>query len=166
MGRIKAKTHLQRLGFSDKDKKESKHDIIQTWAYENIEKIISETVMKNNEKPYKVFQPHWESPVVQSNGYGSKFVIGFVDLYVNIQGQHYFNDSKQFEDVKWQVFIEIKTQIPNLGELIRQMKTYQAYEGIGKFTHYMIIAPDDRFKKILNEQGFWFYKYKDPTLLF
>ena len=41
MGEIKAKTHLEKLGFSDGDKKDSKHDVIQKWVQKNIEKTLN-----------------------------------------------------------------------------------------------------------------------------
>lgn len=164
MGRIKAKTHLEKLGFSESDKKGSKHDIIQTWTYENIKEVIAETVMSKNPHPYKIITNKWEHQVMHING-NYRMIVGYIDILVRIQGKFYFSDTKEYEDNIKNVFIEIKTQIPSLGELIRQMRAYQAYENNG-FTEYMVVSPDEKFNKILNEQGFWFYKYKDPNLLF
>ena len=72
-------------------------------------------------------------------------------------------DSYQMED--GQIIIEIKTKIPDLGSVIRQMRTYQVYQKHYR-TQYLVVSPDDRFTEILKEQGFWFYKYNDPTKLF
>lgn len=163
MGRIKAKTHLEKLGFSEIDKKDSKHDIIQTWTYENIDKVIAETIMVNNPHPYKIITNKWEHQVMFVNG-NYKMVVGYIDIFVRVQGKFYFKDTNKYEDFTKNVLIEIKTQIPSLGELIRQMRAYQAYEN--GLTDYLIVSPDDRHLKILNEQGFEFYKYKDPNLLF
>lgn len=163
MGRIKAKTHLEKLGFSEKDKKDSKHDIIQTWTYENIEKVIAETIMFKNPHPYKIITNKWEHQVMYVNG-NYKMIVGYIDILVRIQGKFYYSDTKEYEDATKDVFIEIKTQIPSLGELIRQMRAYQSYAT--GLTDYLIVSPDDRHLKILNEQGFEFYKYKDPNLLF
>ena len=58
-GNIKAKTQLEKLGFRDPDRKNSKHDIIQMWVYENIEKVISESIMKDNPHPYKITKNEW-----------------------------------------------------------------------------------------------------------
>ncbi len=163
MGHIKAKTHLQKLGFSDKDKKSPDHDRIQTWVYNNIETIIAETIMKKTKAPYEIHGVEWEYPLVyQTPTY--KTVVGFIDIYLNIHGEFYFTDTKKYELFAMPVFIEVKTSIPSLGELIRQMKTYQTYHQNN--ARYMIIAPDETHKKILNDQGFWFYKYNDPTKLF
>lgn len=163
MGRIKAKTHLQKLGFSERDKKNSNHDVIQKWAYQNIEKIISETVMSKNPKPYKIVANKWEHQVMHENG-NFRMIVGFIDILVRVQGEFYFSSLKEYDYYTKDVFVEIKTQIPNLGELIRQMRAYQTYSD--NITEYIIISPDDRHKDILEEQGFIFYKYNDPNLLF
>jgi hypothetical protein len=164
MGNIKAKTHLQKLGFSDKDKKNSKHDVIQKWTQKNIEKILSETIMKNNPHSYKISSVKWEHQVLYENG-TYKAVVGFVDLLVEIEGSFYYGDTKKYETETRQVFIEVKTSIPSLGELIRQLRSYQAYSS-NHSRAYLVVAPDETHKEILNEQGFYFYKYNDPTLLF
>tara|TARA_R110002072_G_scaffold83545_3_gene189461 strand:- start:192 stop:686 length:495 start_codon:yes stop_codon:yes gene_type:complete len=164
MGRIKAKTHLEKLGFSETDKKNSKHDIIQTWTCDNIEKVLSETVMKNNPNPFKVLGTKWEHQIMHING-NFKMIVGYIDILVRIRGKFYFNNSKEYEECTKDILIEVKTQIPSLGELIRQMRAYQTYQ-TNHLTEYLIVANDDRHEKTLNEQGFWFYKYKDPTQLF
>lgn len=166
MGRIKAKSHLEKLGFSETDKKDSKHDIIQTWTYENIDKVISETIMYKNPHSYKLLHNRWEHQIMHING-NYKMIVGYIDILVCIQGKFYFSDTGKYEESKKNLFIEVKTQIPSLGMLIRQMRAYQAYQqGINDLTDYIIVSPDDRHKKVLNKQGFWFYKYKDPNLLF
>ena len=164
MGNIKAKTHLQKLGFADSDKKKPTHDKIQTWVYDNIETIIKETVMSKNKFPYKIIKTKWEHEVVYSKG-NFKTIVGFIDILVEIEGVFHYNpeSEKQITNIK-PVFIEVKTEIPVLGELIRQMRAYQTYQGM--FTAYLIVSPDDRHKKILNEQGFGLYKYNANALPF
>ena len=61
------------------------------------------------------------------------------------------------------IYIEIKTEIPSLGELIRQLRAYKTYIPNG---YYIVVCPDDTHKEILEEQNFYFYKYQDPTQLF
>ncbi len=165
MGNIKAKTHLEKLGFSETDKKNPKHDTIQTWVYENIQQILSETVMKNHSEPYEILRPIWEYQVAYRNGSYST-IVGFIDIHVRLKGNFYDKNSinsDRMEPYKT-IFIEVKTEIQSLGELIRQMRAYEFYQGDS--TSYLIVSPDDSHKKILNEQGFYFYKYKDPSLLF
>jgi len=163
MAEPKAKTNLQKMGFLSKDKKNSKHDIIQTWVDDNAKKIISETIMKENPHPFEIKDIRWEHQVMHTNGSYSA-IVGFIDLKIHIKGKFYYWDTKQYENSDRQIFIEVKTEIPNLGELIRQMRTYQTYAD--RNTHYLIVSPDDRHTNKLKEQGFYFYKYQDPTLLF
>ena len=163
MGQIKAKTHLEKLGFSDGDKKDSKHDIIQKWVQKNIETIISETFMANNPHPFTIKNVYCEYPVNHVNG-SYKMLVGYVDIVAHIKCKIYFSDTKEYEDAEKYAFIEIKTQIPSLGELIRQMRAYQNYND--RRTSYIIVSPDDRHSETLESQGFYFYKYKDSTQLF
>ena len=153
MGQIKAKTHLEKLGFSDKDKKDSKHDVIQKWVEKNIKTVIEETCMIGNPNPFTIKSVKWEYPVNHISG-NYKMLVGYVDIVAHIKGQIYFNDSKQYEEVDSYVFIEVKTEIPSLGELIRQMRAYQNYND--KRTSYVIVSPDDRHIETLESQGFLF----------
>ncbi len=163
MGNIKAKTHLEKLGFSETDKKNPKHDTIQKWVYENIQQIISETVMKNYSKPYEILRPKWESQVAYRNG-SYTTIVGFIDIAVRLKGEFVDKKNDGYIEPYKTIFIEVKTEIPSLGELIRQMRTYEFYQ-VDPIS-YLIVSPDDSYEQILNEQGYYFYKYKDPTLLF
>jgi hypothetical protein len=91
-------------------------------------------------------------------------LVGYVDIVAQIKGKFYFNDTKEYEDSERYAFIEVKTEIPSLGELIRQMRAYQSYNQ--KSSYYIIVSPDDRHIETLHKQGFYFYKYKDPNQLF
>ena len=164
MGEIKAKTHLEKLGFSDSDKKDSKHDVIQKWVQNNIEKIITETFLKDNQHPFIIKDVKWEHTVNLING-NFKMLVGFVDVVAHIKCKNFCKYSNKFEDVDRYAYIEIKTEIPSVGELIRQMRAYQNYT-IDDRVFYLIVSPDDRHIETLESQGFYFYKYKDPTQLF
>lgn len=54
------------------------------------------------------------------------------------------------------IAFEVKTAIPNLGELLRQIRLYQHYSRPG--THYVVVSPDDRDSSLLNDQGILLYK--------
>lgn len=165
MGEIKAKTHIEKLGFSDSDKKKSKHDKIQTWVYNNIDKVIAETISKETDKPYVIKKVKWEHQIVyESTNKTYKSVVGFVDILVIVSGEFYDHKENVVFNEEREIFIEVKTEIPSLGELIRQMRAYQSYGSWN--TRYLIVSPDDSHAIMLNKQGFMFYKYKDPTELF
>lgn len=124
--------------------------------------------MKNSSEPYEVLFPAWEAPVPYQNG-SFVTIVGYIDIKVHLKGRFYDRNSLNSDRMEpyTTVFIEVKTEIPSLGELIRQMRAYQFYQDHqGISTSYIIVSPDDSHKKILVEQGFYFYKYKDPSLLF
>lgn len=165
MGDIKAKTYLEKLGFADSDKKTTEHDIIQAWVYKNIKTILDETIMSKNPKPYEITNVKWEHQIIYTNSYNNHTLIGFADLMVSYKCEFYNKHSESYQMENGEVIVEIKTKIPDLGSVIRQMRTYQTYQKHYR-TQYLVVSPDDRFPEILKEQGFWFYKYNDPTKLF
>lgn len=115
----------------------------------------------------------WEKPVMSK-----QYIIGFVDLYITFalpelrltcldyDGRRFsFND-----DVRSAAFtfgaeyrcwrklaIEVKTKIPSLGELLRQIRMYQEYMRC----KYLVVCPDSRFRKQIEDQGIMFLEY-DP----
>ncbi len=135
----KAKTIIERHGFKDPDRKNPKHDEIQIWVYQNYKQIITE-VLPQREWPFEC-APTLEYPITDD-----RYIIGFADIFVQGLG----------------VGIEIKTEIPVLGDLIRQIQFYRKYI----YASWIVVAPDDRFAKILRHEGIHFYKYKIPGELF
>jgi len=132
-------------------------------GYKNIKTVIDQTVMAADETPYQILRTKWEHQLIYINR-NYKSIVGYIDLLAEIRGEFYMWDIKEFQDSTWSIFIEVKTKIPNLGELIRQMRAYQAFAD--SMTHYVIVSPDDRHSDILRQQGFHFFKYQDPGKLF
>ncbi len=160
MGNIKAKTLLERHGFLDPDKKTPEHDKIQKWVYKNAHKIIDDIFVKGTQT-FEIKQNVWEQEIIETTEYYAstkKQVVGFVDLYVQ-----YLKANDRIEPAWPEVYFEIKTTIPSVGELLRQLKYYQTFLGKRRF---VVVSPDDSCADILQEQGFYFYKYQDPDKLF
>ncbi len=111
-----------------------------------------------------------------SNGY----VVGFVDMRVQYTTPElivdppfqkekiyqYLHDdkAKTYPDWKvinapsWQendILFEVKTAIPSLGELIRQINMYRAY----KKSKFYVVSKDDKFLSQLLEQNIGFVRY-------
>lgn len=161
MGNLKAKTLIEKHGFRDIDKGSPKHDKIQLWVYENSHRIIDELFVKKSQN-FEIKEKRMEYEIIEHyNSYGTprKQIIGFVDLYVS-----YLRENDRVENKFPCVYFEIKTEIPSLGELIRQLNFYKVY--IGENSPIVVVSPDDRYEKYIIEQGFSFYKYQDPELLF
>lgn len=136
----KAKTIIERHGFTDPDRKKPKHDEIQIWVYKNIDTVIK-TIYPQVDLTDRSTKPTMEFPVMDN-----RFVIGFVDVYC--------------KDLY--LGIEIKTEIPVIGDLIRQIQFYRQYAGGG----WIVVSPDDRFASILKDSNIHFFKYKQPEELF
>ncbi len=117
----------------------------------------------------------WELPLQTQ----SKFLVGFVDLYVAVRqprlaltGYTYADRGTGLEVYRcasdpctlravvsdhWQampVYFEVKATLPSAGELIRQIRMYQEYvQG-----EWVVVSPDDRHRRILEGQGIQFYQ--------
>lgn len=122
----------------------------------------------------KVLERLWEMPI-SNRGY----TIGFVDMKVSyeapsIEGRGYvdrpsYSEKHHYElanehkaapqwAVEWQkaaYCFEVKSTIPSMGELIRQIRLYQQYEQ----TPFVVVAPDTRFRSALEGQGIRFVQY-------
>jgi hypothetical protein len=134
----KAKTLIERLGFLDPDRKKYKHDEIQIWVYHNFRSIIKHVfplLKVENDLQLKI---ELEYPVADNSKH-KNFIVGFVDVYCR----------------KYSIGVEIKTEMPVVGELIRQIQFYRNYIN----GSWIVVSPDDRNANILKGQGIYFYKY-------
>ena len=85
-----------------------------------------------------------------------KDIIDKIQWKQSSEGVDFKNGYENFFLCEENLYIEVKTEIKSLGELFRQLQTYRTYIN-GKF---IVVCPDDKEKKIIEEQGFKFLKYK------
>lgn len=132
----------------------------------------------------KVIHKEWEYPITKKteSRYSSGItIIGFVDMkieyedYVLVIKKGLLKEGTEEHDVSqrsaWDfsgsfelshnkerqsIYIEAKSEIKSLGELIRQINVYRTY----KKGNYFIASPDNRYIDILKEQGIGFIKYE------
>ena len=132
------------------------------------------------EKPELFIRKIWEDPIQEVtfyNGRRKAYTIGFCDMMV-LWRQPFieclFDVEPKFVDGLWRpvwsykgsrirkpdhslesdtAYFEVKPSIPSAGELIRQLRMYQAYTGNAK---WFVVSPDDRFRSIVESQGFGF----------
>ncbi|MEX0693901.1 MAG: hypothetical protein WD075_05620 [Rhodospirillales bacterium] len=74
--------------------------------------------------------------------------------------KHYYRIAEvgwQFREHISAVYIEVKTEVPSKGELIRQLRFYHAR---GAYPLVVVAPPDDNLANLLNEQGFGFIPYQ------
>ncbi|MFZ6758141.1 hypothetical protein ACO0K9_13105 [Undibacterium sp. Ji50W] len=58
------------------------------------------------------------------------------------------------ETMRFQILVEVKTELPTLGELMRQLNLYRE-----SVRHVIVVAPDEKYAELLSEQGILFVRY-------
>lgn len=111
----------------------------------------------------------WEFSVTEKINY-RKYIVGFVDLRINFSYQSYWCRSlwrdephctqrtgyvRQTYKSTGIINFEVKTKIPSLGELFRQINMYKLHER----RPFAVVSPDARFKDKIESQGMWFVHY-------
>lgn len=128
--------------------------------------------------PAKVRLKQWEYPIKDIRGRGT-YIIGYIDMriqfsYSNLyvegidynrrsvgQNLHWTqselenNDPQENRPHVENLFVEAKTKLPTMGELMRQMNTYRDYSK-GAF---LIVCPDDSKAEKIRTQEYHFLKY-------
>lgn len=148
MSALKAKPLQERFGFLDEDLKTPGHDALMLWIDEYMPEILAE-VFKLSVAP-RIIKKRWEYVIKNERG----FLIGAADMHVLAAGR----------DEGLSVFIEAKTKILSLGELLRQINFYKSGGDLTEYyltPRWLVISPDDRFADKIREQGVFFKKSPD-----
>ena len=144
-------TLAAKMGFGDHQLTTPKHDEIMIWLDANFENWLKECRYFDEE--FAITEKTWEKPIV--TGKGNTFTVAFVDLWVKVQIPR--GDTHGFA-------IEVKPEIPSLGELVRQMRHQETYipntnffnQNYGAKLHMMVCSPDMRFEDQLKKQNIEF----------
>ena len=113
----------------------------------------------------------WEYPIKNGN-----YLIGFVDMalflrcpqldVIGIERSEHREPRRVHGDTpRWGVapgrasaqpslLLEVKPEIRSVGEVVRQIRMYQAYQD----SLFVVVCPDDRFREVLRGQGIGFVK--------
>ena len=113
--------------------------------------------------PVEIGRIVWETPVTSRSGY-TEYIIGFVDLCVQFRvpelsvvmldnGQHEWEGSF----LNTALNFEIKTEIPSLGELLRQIRMYLQYARYP----FVVVSPEEQYAEQLIQQGIGFLHYDE-----
>jgi hypothetical protein len=114
--------------------------------------------------PVKVISRTWESPVLDRS-----FTIGFIDVLMRvsapeltIQERGGTNDLPEWIVVREtaNIAFEVKTTIPSLGELIRQIRLYETYLKDDRY-RFCVVSPEARWAEPLKGQHIDFLAYPD-----
>ncbi len=141
----RAKTLIERLGFRDADRKNSRHDEIQYWVYKNLRIVLQEVFPDKLIPDLKDIPVKLEYAVTERN-YNRNYVVGFVDIYCERFG----------------IAIEIKTDIPVVGDLIRQINFYRNFLNSGT---WIVVCPNRMAAPMLRDQDIKFYHYRSQNYL-
>lgn len=129
---------------------------------EEVNKKFNQFISTEKEFTINIEKSVWEYPIVQQNSYGAnKFIVGYVDLFLTanklvIESDENINFKSSIR--KRDFYVEAKTEIKSLGELMRQLRTYKTY--LDRYDKILIVCPDDKYQKTIEEQGFYFVKYQ------
>ena len=165
----KAKTLIEKMGFVDKDMKNSDHDTIVEWIDENIKELIAkfhnidyeknrELIQERNSSNPNMFSEHgtWEKVIKSGN-----YTIGFIDYHIGFYPQVY-QYNKYIHEYRYNFYFEAKTAIPSMGELLRQIQFYKTNIKHFRDSYYQIIIvsyPNPRAQRIVESQGFFWIDY-------
>lgn len=174
----KPKTNLERLGFKDPDLTSPKHDEMMLWLDKNVEEKFCNKLKRKNRERILHIEKLWEQPIRGYNG----FILGYKDFELKCWEDIIYKEFCKIDDIPWrwekgdtpvegqyeatdtfeiQVIFEVKTTIPSLGELLRQINSYWSITGRALF---FVVSPDMKYIDILNEQGIGFISYPDFKL--
>ena len=140
---------------------------LQEW---NGKEILEQAIER---PPITSHSVKWEMTVErEGRRVGDKYTLGFIDMRADYTITNYMikgiplgvNQQQEIEAYQvphlhsyvdsGEVFFEIKTKIPSVGALLRQINFYKSYKP-GK---YVVVCPDDRHKELLASQNVGFVK--------
>lgn len=154
----------------------SKEDLLKRLELLKSKKEILENFDINKPEIYKKpritkISKKWELPVSNGNLH-NPFTIGFIDFAASFNvpklefsglgytqshssGKITYTDISvsdlRFEYTRQSrnIYVEVKSEITSLGELIRQINQYKSYLN----GDYYVLCPDNKYKELLKEQG-------------
>jgi hypothetical protein len=137
---------------------------MENWREEPAWDSVSFLDMPPAPSPKEQIKILWEYPITSGR---NKYMIGFIDMLVSAWGDYSYLYNEY--EKTWSIhgkstkhfFIEIKTKIPSLGELVRQIRTYQTH--VNGSHNWIVVCPDDRFREPLASQGITLVKYTGET---
>lgn len=112
-----------------------------------------------------VLKREWEAVLRgRSDGVGGRYnpILGYGDLLLhceaNVLGTVETERTRKkewwVETMRFQILVEVKTELPTIGELMRQLNLYRE-----SVRHVIVVAPDAKYAELLSEQGILFVQY-------
>ena len=157
----------------------------RSWSEEDIfdkdltlqeRKSLDKFLLENPRPKPKISQKQLEYVLFSYSGYqnANKKIVGYADLFFEVSVPMIFkkynpaqNDEKStdFEidgngQKSFRVLVEVKSKLPTLGELMRQIQLYKTtFSGA-----FVVICPNDEYADILKEHGIYFIKHDTKNI--
>lgn len=140
---------MAKAPFQDPDLHTPAHDAIMMWLDENAAAVVEPhcRFLQRDGAPVIVETlTTWEKPVSYAGG------VRYIDMVIKANV-----DGREFD-----LLCEVKPVIRSIGELIRQLRQYEPSSNRGGTVRVAVVSPDDRFRAIIEKQGFIFIKAPQP----
>ena len=133
---------------------------------------------KRPQNRIQILDKRWEQPLIDEKA-TQKPVVGFADLKVTCQITHLGFDwlhrhanslgcvtvaaggmrppEWEVTTERYEIYFEVKSQITSLGELIRQIRFYEACFRVPP--EFVVVAPGDKYAQLLRAQGIHYVFY-------
>jgi hypothetical protein len=138
---------MAKAPFQDPDLHTPAHDAIMMWLEENAADVVSphcEFLRRGGSQAIVVTT--WEKPVIYAGG------VRYIDMVIDAN----------YGALEFHLLCEVKPVIRSIGELIRQLRQYEPRSSHGGMVRVAVVSPDDRFRAIIENQGFVFIKAPTP----
>lgn len=139
---------MAKAPFQDPDLHTPAHDAIMMWLEENAADVVEphcRFLQREGAEVGVEVVTTWEKPVYFAGS------IRYIDMVIEANvGMGFF------------LFCEVKPVIRSVGELIRQLRQYEPHGNRGGTMRVAVVSPDDRFRAIIEKQGFIFIKTPQP----
>lgn len=144
----------------DEDLAKPQHDEMMLWLDETMETILNRIIYPDmtaeqitiySEHPAKIHKD-WQQPIKSTAGQ----IVGFIDMLVR-----YERNVEPDDDLLKIFFFDVRTEIPSLGALIRDVNLNKEHLGFdhGWMYSYILVCPDDRHADVLQAQEIEFLRY-------
>ena len=152
-----------KLKWGDESLKTPEHDALMIWLDENCVSIAKKLFPELDENGYG--RPLWEEPLTTKTG----SILCFIDLFLSAKETKRKDYQKSYD-----LLFEVKPKIESIGELLRQLKSYEHYQksqrdgmyGMSNSCKIIVVSPDTKATEIILRQGFYFFNpddFKDET---
>lgn len=139
---------MAKAPFQDPDLHTPAHDAIMMWLEENAADVVEphcRFLQRDGNETVEAVTT-WERPVSYAGG------VRYIDMVIDAKVGGW----------KFSLLCEVKPVIRSIGELIRQLRQYEPRSSHGGTVCVAVVSPDDRFRAIIEKQGFIFIKAPQP----